>query len=142
MLFWLSKAEKRFKDRENLFSSWHKFSFSKKHFLAIFRIILQKTDIISDVIIAIAAILKFFFYQFFCNITMYNCAKFHVKSIFLSGFMQGSTLCPPPPRGMIRQRYPRADRVEHVIIKPFGVLNNIPMTRTKTLVNNLLMSKI
>ena len=36
----------------------------------------------------------FFFYHFFvclfvCNITEYDCAKFHVKSIFLSGFTQG-----------------------------------------------------
>ena len=30
-----------------------------------------------------------FFYHFCCNITKYDCAKFHVKSIFLSGFTQG-----------------------------------------------------
>ena len=59
----------------------------EKNILAIFRIIFQKIDVISDVIIAIAAILNFIFYHFFCNITKYDCAKFHVKSIFLSGFM-------------------------------------------------------
>ena len=30
--------------------------------------------------------LEFFFYHFFCNIKKYDCAKFYVKSIFLSGF--------------------------------------------------------
>ena len=103
------------KDLENLFSSCHKINFRKKHILAIFRIIFQKIDIISDVIIAIAAILKFFFYQFFCNITKYDCAKFHVKSIFLSGFMQGDTLCAPThPWGMIRQKYPGANTVKQL----------------------------
>ena len=83
-----------------------------KHILAIFRIIFQKIDIISDVIIPIAAILKKIFYHFFCNIKKYDCAKVHVKSIFLSGFTQGETLC-APPRGMIRQKYLGADRVNH-----------------------------
>ena len=53
--------------------------------------------------IAMAAILKFFFCQFFYNITKYDYAKFHVKSIFLSEFTQG----------MIRQKYPRAYRVKN-----------------------------
>ena len=46
-----------------------------------------------------------FFYQFFCNMTEYDCAKFcakfHVKSIFLWGFTQGGRghyVPPPPPR--------------------------------------------
>ena len=43
------------KDLENLFSNCHKVNFRKKHILAIFCIIFQKIDIISDVIIAIAA---------------------------------------------------------------------------------------
>ena len=30
---------------------------------------------------------------------------------------------------------------KHLIIKPFDLLNNIPLTRTKALVNNLLMNK-
>ena len=55
-----------------------------------------------------------FFLPFFCNITKYECAKFHVTSIFLSGFMQGGegggtgTMCPP---SMVRQKYLRADKV-------------------------------
>ena len=110
MLSWLSKVEK---DLENLFCSCHKVNFRKKHILAIFRIVFPKIDIISDVIIAITSSLKFFFYQFFCNIAKYDCAKFHVKSIFLSGFMQGGTMC--SPRGMIRQKYPRADKVNNFL---------------------------
>ena len=39
--------------------------------------------------IYIAAILKFFFYYFFSNITKYDCAQFQVKSIFPSVFTQG-----------------------------------------------------
>ena len=39
-----------------------------------------------------------FFPPFFCNITEYYCAKFPVKSIFLSGFTQGYTV--------VRQKYP------------------------------------
>ena len=31
--------------------------------------------------------------------------------------------------------------IKHGIIKPFDTLNTIPLTRTKTLVNNLLMRK-
>ena len=80
---------KLIKDFENLFSSYHKVNFRKRQILSIFCIIFQKIDIISDVSIAIAAILKFFFYQYFCNTKKCDCAKFHVKSIFLSGFMQG-----------------------------------------------------
>ena len=64
-------------------------------------------DIISEVIIHIAAILKKIFHHFFCNITKYDCAKFHIKSIFLSGFTLGA-LCVPLPstQTMIRQEYP------------------------------------
>ena len=108
------------KDLENIFSSCHNVNFRKKLILAIFRIIFQKIDIISDVIIAIAAILNFLFYQIFCNITKYDCSKFHVKSIFLSGFMQrgrgrGGHYVPPSSRGMIRQKYPGANRVNSKI---------------------------
>ena len=79
----------------------------KKHILAIFHLIFQKIDIISDVIIPAAAILKIFFYHFLCNITKYDCAKFHIKSIFLSGFTLGA-LCVPLPstQTMMRQEYP------------------------------------
>ena len=31
--------------------------------------------------------------------------------------------------------------IKHLIIKPFDLLNTIPLTRTKAFVNNLLMSK-
>ena len=31
--------------------------------------------------------------------------------------------------------------IKHLIIKPFDLLNNIQLTRTKTLFNNLLMRK-
>ena len=107
MSSWISKAQKR---------SWKfwaaaKLILEKKHILAVFRIIFQKIDIISDVIIAIAAVLKFFFYQFFCNITKYDCAKFHVKNVFLSRFMQGEALC-ATPWGMMRQKYPGTDKVK------------------------------
>ena len=78
-----------------------------KLILAIFRIIFQKIDIISDVIIPTAAILKKIFYHFFCNITKYDCVKVHVKSIFLSGFTQGETLCDPPPPGHDQTKIPR-----------------------------------
>ena len=40
---------------------------------------------------------KNFFSRLFCNIKKYDCVKFHVKSTFLSGFLQGGmTLCPLP----------------------------------------------
>ena len=62
---------------ENLFSSYHKVNCrKKKHILTIFCIVFQKKiDIISDVIISIAAILKKNFYYFHCNIIKYDCAK-------------------------------------------------------------------
>ena len=66
----------------------------------------------------IAAILKISFYHFFVNVTKYDCAKFHDKNLFLSGFRQGVTMCPstPPPLwGMIRQKYPKADWVNRTL---------------------------
>ena len=52
--------------------------------------------------------------------TKYDCAKFHVKSRFLSGFRQkgegGSWALCAPPRGMIRQKYPGAVRVKLVTL--------------------------
>ena len=99
---------------------WHLFigffrNISKLTYIYSIYIFLIKIDIISDVIIPIGAILKIFFYHFFCHITKYDCAKFHFKSIFLSGFTQGEgrvggTMC--PPRGMIRQKYHGLDRVK------------------------------
>ena len=104
------------KDLENLFSSCHKVKFRKKHIVAIFRLIFQKIDIVSDVIIAIAATLKFFFYQLFCNIIKYDCAKFLVKAFFYQDLCRwvgrgGEALC-APPWCMIRQKYTGADRVK------------------------------
>ena len=104
------------KDLENLFLAGTRLILEKKHILAVFRTFFQKINIISDVIIPIAAILNFFFYQFFCDITKYDCAKFHVKSIFVSGFMQGGgtgggegeregTMC--SPRGHDQTKIPR-----------------------------------
>ena len=95
------------KDLEN-FSSYHNVDFRKKHILAIFSIIFQiKIDIISYVIILIAAILKKIFYHFFCNITKYDCAKFHVKIVFLSGFTQEGGHYAPPP-GHDQTKIPRS----------------------------------
>ena len=36
---------------------------------------------------------------------------------------------------------PQKTLLKHLIIKPFDLINTIPLTRTKTLVNNLIMSK-
>ena len=83
----------------------------EKRILVMFRIIFQKIDIISNVIIAIAAILKNFFYQFFFNMTEYDCGKFHVKSIFLSEFTLGEGGHNVPLSGMITQKYSGPDRV-------------------------------
>ena len=90
-------------DLENLFSSCHKVHFRKKTYLAIFCIIFQKNDKISDVIIPIAAMLKTFAYflqhykVWLCQI---SCQKhFHIR-IYVS-----------PSLGMIRQNYPREDSV-------------------------------
>ena len=69
----------------------------KKYFLAIFRICSQKKKKWhNDFIILKAAILGKKFLPFFCNITSMT-ARFHVKSIFLPGFMQEGVLSPPPP---------------------------------------------
>ena len=100
---------------ENLFSSYHKVNFRKKCILAILRIIFQKINIISNVIISTAAALKIFSTNF-----LFFFAKFHVKSIFLSGFMQGEHYMPPLPRGMIRQKCPGADRVKKIKTKHFS----------------------
>ena len=60
----------------------------KKHILAIFRIIFQKNWHNKLRHHPYSCNLKIFFYHFFCSITKYDCAKFHVKSMFLSGFTQ------------------------------------------------------
>ena len=102
-----------FKNRKQILQIfYHKVNFRKKEntFQQFFALFFKKIDIISDVINPIAAVLKLIFYHFFCNITKYDCAKFHAKSIFLSGFRQRAALC--PPRGMTRKKYPGSDRVK------------------------------
>ena len=44
-----------------------------------------------------ATILKIFLHNFVDNMTMYHCAKFHIKIIFLSGVMAWGHIVPPPP---------------------------------------------
>ena len=65
--------QKMKKDLEKFFFSCHKVNFRKKPILAIFRIIFRKIEIISDVIIPIAEILKKNFYHCFYNIAKYDC---------------------------------------------------------------------
>ena len=65
------------KDLGNLFPRCQKINFRKKQILAIFCIIFQKIDVISDAIIPIATILKKIFYHFFCNFAKYGCVKFN-----------------------------------------------------------------
>ena len=80
----------------------------------LFALFFKKIEIISDVIIPVTAILKtffyhfffFFFFFFFCNITKYDCTKFHVKSIFLSGFTQCELYVPLPHPGHVRKNNP------------------------------------
>ena len=74
----------------------------KFFFLAVKRLILRKNILAIFRIIAILKKKKKKNYHFFGNITKYGCAKFHVKSIFLSGFTQGGV----GGGGVIRQRYP------------------------------------
>ena len=57
---------------------------------------------------------NFFSIIFYCNNTNYEYAKFHVKSIFLSGFMPEGHYMSPVPWGMIREKYPWADRVKKI----------------------------
>ena len=78
----------------------------------LFALFFKKIEIISDVIIPITAILKIFFYHvffffFFCNITKYDCTKFHVKSIFLSGFTQCGLYVPLPHPRHDQKKIPR-----------------------------------
>ena len=69
---------------------------------------------ITDVIILIAENFEKSFIPVFCNITKYDYVKFHVKSIFLSGFTQRVYYV--PDRDMIRQKYPGADRVKQLYV--------------------------
>ena len=58
----------------------------KKHILVIFRITFQNIDIITDVVIPIAAFLKIVFYHIFCNITKYECKKRDSIRIYAVGW--------------------------------------------------------
>ena len=47
--------------------------------------------------------------------TKYNCANYHVKSTFLTGFIQGAHYVPPPPpppRSTGRKKKPVVGRVK------------------------------
>ena len=59
--------------------------------------------------------MKFFFYHFVYNMTKYNCANYHVKTTFLTGFIQGGTMCPtppPPPCSTGKKKKPVVGRVK------------------------------
>ena len=47
------------------------------------------------------------------DLSKYDCAKFPVKSMLLSGFRQGA-LC-APPWGMMREKYPGTAKVKGVL---------------------------
>ena len=106
------------KDIENLFSSCCKVNFREKHILAIFRIIFQNIDIISDVIIAIAAILKFFSTNFFVTLESMIVPNFISKAFFyqdLGRRVRVGHYCPLPPLGHDQtKKYPGADRVNPI----------------------------
>ena len=80
----------------------------KPQFLQFFAFFFKISDIISDVITKIVQILEIFFGHFVYNITKYNCANYHVKSTFLTGFIQA----PPPPRSTRRKKKPVVGRVK------------------------------
>ena len=117
----LRDFQKLKKDLENLFLAVARLIL-EKNILQPFFTFFKKIDIITDVIISIAAILKIFFVPFFCNISKYDSAKFHVKSIFLLGYTPGGTMC--LPWSMIRQKYLWADRVNvRMLIKELLFVN-------------------
>ena len=99
------------KDQKNLFTNCHNGNFKKTSIFTVF-FFSQISDIISDVITLIVRILKIFFDHFVYNITKYNCANYHVKSTFLTGFIQagggggGHYVPPPPPRSTERKKSP------------------------------------
>ena len=80
----------------------------KKHILAIFGIIFQKIDIISDIIIPIAAIFKNFFNILFVALQSMT-LQFPIKKHFPIRIQDAL------PRGMIRQKYPGADRINYIL---------------------------
>ena len=89
---------------------------NNNHILAIFCIIFPKIDIISDAIIAIAEMLKFFSTNFFVTLQSMTVPYFMSKAFFYQdlcmGGEEGCTMRPPSPRDIIRQQYPGADRAK------------------------------
>ena len=71
----------------------------------------KKLDIISDVIISISAIIKTFFYHILVKLQSMTAPNFISKAFSYQNLRRGteSTIC--PPRGMIRQNYLGADKV-------------------------------
>ena len=55
---------------------------------------------ISDVIISVAAILKFFFYHFFCNITKYDPRPYRVNTQTQIALKRITLLCRDKPAEM------------------------------------------
>ena len=111
------------RDLENLFSSCYKVNYRKKNILAIFRKIFKKIEIISDAIIPIAAI-SINFYTIFCvtlqSMTVPNC----MSKAFSYQDLRRGRLCTPIPRGMVRQKYPRANRVKIYIFLELKDMHN------------------
>ena len=85
MFSWISKTAKRY---WKYFSNCYKVNFTKTTYLRHFHINFPKNYLANDVIIPAAVILKFF-NDLFQSIAKYDCTKFHVKTISLSGFRQG-----------------------------------------------------
>ena len=67
----------------------------KPQFLQFFALFFPISNIISDVITLIVRILEIIFGHFVYNMTKYTCTNYYVKSIFLSGFIQGGHYVPP-----------------------------------------------
>ena len=93
----LSKAEKR--SGKTFFRFCHKVNFRKKNILAVFRMIFQKkkNDIIMDVIISIAAILKIFLYHFFATLHSMTVPNLMSKVFSYRIYTVGDTMCAPSP---------------------------------------------
>ena len=75
-------------------------------------------DIVNDVIIPIAVILKIFFYHFFVTLQSMTVPNFMSKAFSYQDLGSGRTMC--PPWCMIRQKYPGSDRVNKVAKRDSG----------------------
>ena len=105
----LSKAEKR--SGKTFFRFCHKVNFRKKNILVVFRMIFQKkkNDIIMDVIISIAAILKIFLYHFFATLHSMTVPNLMSKVFSYQDLHSGRHYVRPlpPPLGHDQTRTPR-----------------------------------